>query len=302
MTHATHPDAPGLGTRVLGAVLGLAARLPFAWVQALGGGLGWLSAWIPNEHRAITRRNLELCFPELDERERRALERASLVESGRTLTETVAIWLGPPSRAHMVVEVEGETALRDALATGRGAVICSPHLGSWEMAGLYLGSRYPMTSMYRPPRKQAFEHIVRRARERTGARLVPTDAGGIRALYQGLKEGRLIGILPDQDPRDPDGAFAPFFGIQANTMTLVSRLAQKTGVPVFLTFAERLPRGRGFRLRIIPAPQGIDSPDLDTSAAALNRGVEQCVRLAPAQYQWSYKRFRTRPKGEPELY
>lgn len=299
---AKTPSSTSPATQLLTVVLGALARLPFPWVQALGAGLGWLSARVPNPHRAITRRNLALCFPELSRQARRDLARASLVEAGKTLTETMAIWLGPATRAQLVVEVHGETALQAALAGDRGAIICSPHLGSWEIAGLYLGSRYPMTSMYRPPRQRAFEHIVRQARERTGAQLVPTDAAGIRALYQGLKQGRLIGILPDQDPRDPKGAFAPFFGIQANTMSLVSRLAHKTGVPVFFTFAERLPRGRGFRLHILPAPDGIADADLTVAATALNQGVEQCIRLVPAQYQWNYKRFRTRPKGEPRVY
>ena len=67
-------------------------------------------------------------------------------------------------------------------------------------------------------------------------------------------------------------------------------------------FAERLPWGRGFRMHFLPAPEGIDSPDPVTAVTALNRGVEQCVELAPSQYQWSYKRFRTRPPGEASLY
>ncbi len=85
-------------------------------------------------------------------------------------------------------------------------------------------------------------------------------------------------------------------------MTLVSRFASKTGAAVFFTFAERLPHGRGFRLHILPAPAGVADSDPVRAATALNAGVEQCVRMAPAQYQWSYKRFRFRPEGQPSLY
>jgi KDO2-lipid IV(A) lauroyltransferase len=225
------------------------------------------------------------------------------MELGRTLGETLAIWLGPQARlAGLIREVRGEELLREAVAQGRGVIVCAPHLGSWEMAGLWLGAHFPMTSMYQPPRVEALEVEVRRARERTGARLVPTDAGGIRALYQALREGKVIGILPDQSPRDKESPFAPFFGIQTRTPTLVSRFAARTGARVFFTFAERLPRGRGFRLHLLEGPSGIDDPDPVRAATALNAGVERCVRIAPAQYQWSYKRFRSRPRGEAALY
>lgn len=284
-------------------LLALLARLPFRWLQGAGGALGWLTARFPNAHRAIAARNLALCFPELTASQRRRLLTTTMVESGKTLTETLALWLGPCERlAGLVKEVRGEEPLRAALEAGRGAILCSPHLGSWEMIGLYMGPRHPMITLYRPPRRESLDEFIREARGRTGARIAPIDTGGIRTLYQSLREGSLIGMLPDQDPRDPKSPFAPFFGVQANTMTLVARLAARSGAPVFFAFAERLPRGEGFRLHIRPAPEGITDPDPVRAAATLNAEVESCVRLAPAQYQWSYKRFRTRPAGERPIY
>jgi len=159
-----------------------------------------------------------------------------------------------------------------------------------------------MTCLYRPARQQGMGTVVVAGRERMGIRLAPTDTRGVRILLQALKVNELIGILPDQDPRDEAGVFAPFFGVQAKTMTLLSRLAHKSGAPLLFCMAERLPWGRGFRLHFLPAPSGIDSSNTALAAAALNQGVEQGVKLAPAQYQWSYKRFRTRPAGEPSLY
>jgi KDO2-lipid IV(A) lauroyltransferase len=193
--------------------------------------------------------------------------------------------------------------LDNAVKAGRGVLLVSPHLGSWEIIGLYVGPRHPMVCMYRPPRQQSFDTIVRESRQRTGTRVVPTDAHGIRVLMQSLKNGEVVGILPDQDPRDASGSvFAPFFGVQANTMTLISRLAAKTGAAVLFGFAERLPLGRGFRLNLLPAAAEVADPDPLRAATALNAGVEACVRMAPAQYQWNYKRFRSRPAGETRFY
>jgi Kdo2-lipid IVA lauroyltransferase/acyltransferase len=141
---------------------------------------------------------------------------------------------------------------------------------------------------------------VLKGRTRFGAQLVPTDTKGVRALFQALAANELVLILPDQDPRDSGGIFAPFFGIQANTMTLASRLAQKSGAIPVLAIAERLSWGRGFRMHYLPLE--IDEKSLEGHVAAINRAVEQAIRCYPEQYQWSYKRFRTRPEGEGEIY
>jgi len=283
-------------------LLRLMVRLPLPLLHGIGAVLGWLSWLVPNPNNSVTRRNLELCFPTLTPAARRTLARRTLIETGKALLETPLLWLAPGERVlELVREVRGLELVERGLAAGRGVIVVSPHLGNWELCGLYL-ARYGITSLYRPPRKQALESLIRIARERLGATLVPTDARGVRALYQALARGGMIGILPDQDPRDEAGAFAPFFGVPAKTMTLLPRLAQKSGAPVLFTFAERLPRGRGFRLHFLPAPAGIHSADIATAVRALNQGVEQCVRMAPEQYQWAYKRFRTRPEGEAPLY
>jgi KDO2-lipid IV(A) lauroyltransferase len=170
------------------------------------------------------------------------------------------------------------------------------------MAGLYIARRFPVTTLYRPPRVRELDAFIRAARERTGATLVPTDAGGVRALYRALAQGEVVAVLPDQDPGRGGGVFAPFFGQPAWTMALLSRLATRSGAPVFFGFARRLPRGDGYRLEFLPALAATTSVELTESAAAVNAAVEVCVRRVPAQYQWSYKRFKTRPPGEPRWY
>jgi len=159
-----------------------------------------------------------------------------------------------------------------------------------------------MTSLYRPPKLTELNDFLVSARRRTGNTLVPTTAFGVKALYASLKKGNMAGILPDQDP-GPSGIFAPFFGIQANTMSLVTKLAQRTHAPVIIAYAERLSWGRGFITHI----HAVDSQEITdansvAAASALNRAVELCVREKPEQYQWIYKRFKKRPQGEQKIY
>ncbi len=285
------------------ALLHLLSALPLRLAQGVGAGLGRLLGWLPGDMRRITRINLEHCLPDLPARERERLARASLVEAGRAFAELGAMWLWRPERLLALVrEVRGWELLEAAMAAGRGIIVLSPHLGAWELGSLYGAPRHPLTALYRPLRVRALDDLVRTARERTGARLMPTDGSGVRALYKALERGEMVGILPDQDPGRGAGVFAPFFGHPAKTMVLVSRLASRSGAAVLICVPERLPRGRGFRLHFTPAPAEVSAADLNRSVAAMNAGVEAWVRRLPAQYLWSYKRFKSRPEGEPRWY
>ncbi len=279
------------------------AYLSLPLAQGLGAALGGLLSLFPNETRRVARRNIYRCFPDWSPAQRRRLLRQSLMQTGRTAAETAILWLRPlPRVLPLVREVEGDELLQQGMARGRGVIVLSPHLGSWEMTGLYLSAQWSITCMYRPPKLVAMNELMRHGRERGGARLAPTDASGVRALLRALRQGEMIGILPDQDPERDSGVFAPFFGHPANTMVLLPKLARKSGATVLFAYAERLPQGRGFRLHIRPASTGIDDADLGSAAASLNRGVEACVRQLPAQYQWGYKRFKGQPEGEADFY
>ena len=284
-------------------LLRLTSLLPLPLTHAIGVWVGGLLWWIPNDLRRIASRNLVLTFPEMPVADRERLLRRNLWETGKLMLELGPLWLWRGERVLALVRgaVADEEALTDTVRRRRGAILLTPHLGAWEMAGLYYSSRHPLTILYRPSRLGLDELSVR-GRGRLGGKVVATDARGVRSLLTALRDGEILGILPDQDPGDEGGVFAPFFGISASTMTLVSRLTRNTGAPVFLTWAERLPRGRGFALHLRALPEVTAAGSLEESAAALNRGVEAAIRSLPAQYLWAYKRFKTRPPGEPKLY
>jgi KDO2-lipid IV(A) lauroyltransferase len=288
----------------LGLLRGVAV-LPPPVVQSIGAGIGQLFYWIPNRERRTAQVNIDLCFPELSATERAQLVRKTLVENAKTMLEMPAIWLGNPQRwLSLVGREEGAELLAPLLARGKGLILAGPHLGAWEIAGLRLASiGPPLTTLYRPPRYEVLQALMFKGRSQTGARLVPTDAQGIKALYQALKRGEMVAILPDQQPKSTrGGVFAPFFGAPALTMDLVSRLARKSGAPVVFTFVERLPGGKGYCQHWMLAPEGIADSDPQIAATALNQGVEACVRRCPAQYQWTYRRFRALPDGGSRPY
>ena len=280
------------------SLLRLAGRLPLRTLHGIGAALGWLLWRVPNPLRRKAVQTLSCVITQVDGKSSHTLLKPALIQTGKAALELCRIWRGDAQAAlGLVHEVRGGELFDAALASGRGLIVAAPHLGCWELLNFWLCSRTPIAIAYRPPRRAEIEPLLIKARGALAAEQVRAEgAAGVRTLFKRLRAGGVVGILPDQQPKAGEGEFAPFFGTPALTMVLLSRLAQRTGATVLFAFAERLPRGAGYRIHFLPAPAGIADPDLAAAVAALNRGVENCVRLAPEQYQWAYKRYSIRPK------
>ncbi|WP_006746704.1 lysophospholipid acyltransferase family protein [Thioalkalivibrio paradoxus] len=288
--------------RLLGLVLRLLAALPLRANHALGGALGWIAWVLPTRMARVARINLELCFPEQTPAWRRRVGRRSMMEMGKALTEAPWLWRAGPERLRALSPFKTECDLSAARPPGQALFLVAPHLGSWEFAGLHAASYGPMTSLYSPLRQPEIDRWIREARASTGARLAPATREGLRQLQAARDRGEMIGLLPDQSPRRATGVFAPFFGCPALTMTLLPRLLRGRSDRVVFAFAERLPRGSGYRYREIEAGPEVADPDPERAAAAINRLVEALVRQRPEQYNWAYKRFSPAPEGQPDPY
>ena len=287
--------------RLIQSLFRLQGLLPLGWLRALGGLLG-RAFWLWDSRLAqVTRRNINACFPELTPGERTALARSSLQQTACTMLEIPAVWQWPYAKLQAHMRVEGLEHFRSAQAAGRGVIVLAPHHGNWEVLGLYLAELGEVTSLYQPPKQAAVESVVRSAREKTGAKLVPTNRAGVAALLKALKAGGISGILPDQVPLDEaSGVYAPFFGHPALTMKLIHSLLKSTGARAVTGFARRTPGG--WTVTFLEADPGLYDADPEAACAALNRSVERAVRLCPEQYQWEYKRFREQPAGDPKFY
>jgi KDO2-lipid IV(A) lauroyltransferase len=251
--------------------------------------------------REVSRTNLRLCYPDLAEDERETRGREALVHYTRTVLELGVTWCWPPDRFEALFEPPvGREHLRQARSRGRGVVLLAPHFGAWEMLGLSLSGDLDAT-LYKPSGDAELDRMLRENRERFGARLVPAGRRGLRMLLQCLEAGGAVALLPDQEPRAGDGRFAPFFGVPALTGVLAARLLQRTGARAVFAVCVREDGGR-YRQHILPADEDIYSEELDTALAAVNRGVEACIGLAPQQYLWAYKRFREQPGTEDRRY
>lgn len=290
-----------LSAWLIWGMLKLASVLSIDGQRRLGRWIGKVAWYLRLEGARVTRVNLDLCFPELDHASRRRLACRSLQHTGMLLMEAGAISHWPEPRwRRLMLEVQGEELLRDAEASGDGALILVPHFGNWEYLALVLG-RHRITALYDPPRLRALEPVIHRARTRTGATLLPIDSAGLRRFYRALADGGVTALLPDQVPERNSGVYAPFFGHAALTMTFAHRLLRRTNARALLGTARRCPGG--FRVSFLEMDaERLRDPDPAVSATAMNAAIEALVRTDPAQYQWEYRRFKRQPRGTGSPY
>ncbi|QFU74169.1 bacitracin ABC transporter permease [Halioglobus maricola] len=292
----------GIKAALVKLVLHFFALLPLSWARALGRAA--VSVYWPfgGRSRRVTERNIELAYPELSEAEQAAMALASLRETGALAGELGHVWLRSWEYVQqLILRVDGSELITEAQQQGRGVIVLAPHLGNWEVVGLHTGTLGSMVSLYEPPKLEAIGPMIESARQRSGATLVPTDSRGLVKLLRSVKGGKISGILPDQAPGDvASGENIPFMGVPCFTPTLANNMIRRTGALAVFGFAERVPGG--FSVRYFPAEDAIYDEDNAISLAALNRGVEKCLRHCDTQYQWEYKRFRVRPKNGPGVY
>lgn len=293
--------------RIKGALavgfLRLLALLPWRAIQGLGSLLGALFYWLPSRARAVVRINLAHCFPELNEAERNALAKRTLRSIGKTFTESACIWLWSPERIlRKVRQVEGLEVLQQAVASGKGAVGITSHLGNWEMlAHVYCAHAKPIF-LYRPPKLKALDNLLVERRTQMGNRIAASTKQGILSVIKEVRRGGAAGIPADPEPSLGSGLFVPFLGTQALTSKFVHAMIKGRQAEAFFLHALRLPDGSGFKVIIEPVPEAMYSEDEHTAVAAQSEVIGRYVRAYPDQYMWTMKRFKQRPEGEAKWY
>lgn len=289
-----------IASRMLYAAAWCFGRLPLRAQQRFGECMAVGMRLVNGREAKVARRNIALVMPELGTAAAGEMLRAILRQTGRLSAETLRVWTRPRAdNLALIAEVHGETRLQAAIAAGRGVIIAAPHYGNLELIIEFMASRGPFALVYRTPDEAYGDQFLRLARGGAGITLVPAEASAMRPLLKALQAGGVIGITPDQQPKQGAGEFAPFFGLAAQTLSLIPRLAARTGATVLMAYAERRTDGR-FDLHVDATPAAIADDDLGVAMAAMNAAVETVARRDMSQYQWTYKRFSRRPPGSGE--
>lgn len=282
-------------------ILFLLVQLPYPVLYRLGNWLGRTSMRFLKRRVSVTRRNLQLCFPDLEQTEIEHLIVRNFESLGMGLMETGMAWFWSDARVKRWFDVSGLEHLKSAQKDNKGVLVIGVHFMSLELGGRAMGLCQPMMAMYRPHNNKAMEFVQTWGRMRSNKAML--DRKDLRGMVHALKKGEAVWFAPDQDYGPRGSVFAPLFAVDKAATTsgtyMLVRLAKPALVTVVLI---RKGNGKGYNLVIRPALKDYPVDDEMAAAAYMNRVVETEIMRAPDQYLWLHRRFKTRPEGTPSLY
>jgi lipid A biosynthesis lauroyl/palmitoleoyl acyltransferase len=281
------------------ALMLVMSRVPGRVLWYLGASVGSLLSLFPIRSRRFAERNLELCFPAMPRDERRRLVRRHFQLSGYATLSLSVVWFAPQRRIKKFITLRGYQHLENAYTSGKNVILLAPHFLGLDIGGMRAALEKNFVSMYRKARDPLLEYLFQR-RGRFGAVVVERHAS-LKPIIRMIREGRPFYYLPDQDMGEKASVFVPFFGIPAATVTALSRIAGTTN-SVVIPCITRIVPGGGYEVDLLPPFENFPTDDPVADARYMNGRIEQWVREMPDQYMWSYRRFKTRPNNEPQLY
>ncbi|NDL61934.1 Kdo(2)-lipid IV(A) acyltransferase [Acerihabitans arboris] len=282
-------------------LLYLVVLLPYPLLYRLGTSLGRVSMHFLKHRVHIARRNLELCFPNLSSAEREALLVKNFESVGMGLFETGMGWFWPDWRVRRLFNVSGLENIDLARRNQKGVLLIGLHFLSLELGARIFGIHNPGIGVYRPNDNRLLDWLQTWGRMRSNKSML--DRSDIKGMIRALKHGEIIWYAPDHDYGPKSSVFAPLFAIEHAATTSGTHLLVRLAKPAVIPFVpRRLPNGKGYEMIILP-DEGALPLDSDVATATyMNKVLEQAILLAPDQYMWLHRRFKTRPPGEPSLY
>ena len=280
--------------------MAMLGHLPHKAALFIGRLLGYLMLIFARNRCHITRTNIRLCFPELDEDQRRHLVKATILDNGMGMAEMCIAWFNYRSITDDMIEVVGEQHLIDAVAQNKGVILVGGHYTTLDLGGVLMAKVKKVGVMYRANKNPLFDLVMRKSRAKFCAEVI--ERSDMRSVIRFLKKGGVMWYAPDQDYGRKQSVFAPFFGIQAASITSIPRLVKINNSAVLMLGHHRKPHGEGYIVTISAPLENYPSGDDDKDAALINLELETRIRAYPEQYMWLHRRFKTRPIGEPKLY
>ena len=270
--------------------------LPYKVKLAVGKGIGRLFYRIPNSRIGITRTNLELCFPELSVGAREDMVREVFENFGAGLIETAMGWWDDPKELFSMTESVDQGILDRALEQGKGVILVGAHFSTLDLSSLLLSKYYQYYAIYREQTNRLLNWIMTRGRSRNMLGGIPHTS--MRGAAKRIMAGEIVWYSPDQDMGHDHSVFAPFFGQRAATVTATAKIAKLTGAPLVMLATYRKSDDSGYVVQFLSGPDHFPVGNEVEDAAAVNALIERGIRLAPTQYYWFHRRFKTQPGQE----
>lgn len=277
-------------------------------LHALGGALGWAVWAMSPKYRAQFKSNVKQAGLNFEQ------AKPAIAEAGRFVAELPKLWLRPHhplclQNPRMNVTLQGAAFATEAFGQGKGVIFFGAHCGCFELMPQVLAEVFgpthgDITAIYRPARQAGLAAVELATRQRPYLTVLPGSLRSIRVMHKALKANQAVAMLTDQVPPEGLGLWSPFFGKPAYTMTLAARLALQSGAALVPVVCDRLPRGSGYIVTILPpldylpgAQSDGSAPSVDAVVTHINQSVEAMVRRNPGQYLWGYGRYKKPRSG-----
>ncbi len=291
------PQYWGIWLAIIGLML--LTILPWALQWRIAQGLGRLAFRNLKSRRKTTLRNLQVCFPEWSEQQLHHQAQQVFIDMMLGIFETLRAWYKPlwfKGRVH----IQGLEYLKHA--QGQGVLFLGTHSTLLDAGGYVCAQYFSPDVVYRPQNNPLLDLLIYRGRATIYQHQIDHD--DMRALARHLKNGRCIWYSPDQDFGLKQGVMAPFFGVPAATVTAHRRLlkiGKAVAIPLyFYRFGDL--RNPQYQVLIEPILDHFPSEDEVADATRCNQIIERQLRIAPTQYMWFHRRFKTRPEGFDQIY
>lgn len=282
-------------------LLYLLVLLPYRMLYPLGTIIGRLSMRFMTRRVHIAKRNLALCFPQLSAAEREALLYKNFESVGMGLIETGMAWFWPDRRIERWFTVYGLENIDLAHQRKQGVLLIGLHFLSLELGARIFGIHNPGIGVYRPNDNHLIDWLQTWGRMRSNKDML--DRSDLKGMIRALKKGEIIWYAPDHDYGRKSSVFAPFFAVSQAATTAGTHVLARLAKPAVIPFVpRRLPNGRGYELHILPDEQNLPLDSELATAIYMNQVLEKAIMMAPDQYMWLHRRFKTRPPGEPSVY
>lgn len=294
----------GARLNVWGAKLGIGLiNMTAHWSQAartrLATVLSDLLWWLARPRRHVTLTNLRLCFPDMPEAERRRIGRQTFRDMARAALDHSVLWSADRAALERYIRVEGEENLR--AAEGAPVIVVAPHFAGLDAGGVRFATLTRAVSIYSRQKNPVWDEWLLKARQRfNDPVLLPRQGINMREVVRVVRQGLPFYYLPDMDLGPLNSIFVPFFGVEAATIPMVSRLARLTGARVMMAVTEMT--DDGYVLHIEAPWQDFPGESVEADTLRMNQELERWVLRLMPQYFWTHKRFKTRPPGEPDFY
>lgn len=275
-------------------------HLPFRQEILIGKWLGRLLYHTIHRRRRIAKVNLRLCFPDLSESQRRQILKKHFESLGIMIMEIGLSWWAPTDKLKKLIRIEGLEHLKDALASGHGAVLLAAHFTTLEISGPMLSLFIPVYAMYRRHENPLINHAMELGRKRHLKDIIPRE--DIRTMLRTLKNGEVVWYATDQGYRGKQSITIPFFGIPATANSATSRIAKASGAAVLPFVTYRLDDDSGYLLKISPPLEDFPSASPEQDALRINTIIEGQILECPEQYYWVHRRFKRRDKASQDVY